>query len=249
MASEARGPSEPAAPVVRRARRRAATTMVGGTLVVALVVAGSVAALSAVREWNRSTPLASVPPPTPTSSPVVTGRFDELDLRDLVLRTEERPRGYGLEHDPTYSEFESARTVASTLAIPTAELERTGFVTAYVNGFLSPNWSDASVPGSRIDLISYAILFPDADAARSGFRLVAGGPTEALRLDGWRSEPVPGLGEQAVASTGTLDGLATVSYAWQVDNVVLFIASQGGATTVDPDTVLSLAEQMDARAA
>jgi hypothetical protein len=249
MASEASIPSEEGGAVVRRARRHVGATLVGGALAMALVITGGVAALDAVRAWNRTTPLVSEPPPTPTGSPsiAVTGRFGEDDLRDLVLRASDRPTGHGLRHDPSFSEFNGVTSVASTLDVSTSALAQAGLVTAYFNGFLSDAWYDTSAPPKeRVDLVSYAILFPDAEAAQAGFELIAAGPATA---SGWRSEPVEDLGEEARASRGLWNDVPTTAIVWRVDNVVLFIASQGYGGAIPLDEIRSLAELMDARAA
>jgi len=249
MASEAPIPSEEGGAVVRRARRHVGATLVSGALAIALVITGGVAALDAVRAWNRTTPLVSEPPPTPTGSPsiAITGRFGEDDLRDLVLRASDRPTGHGLRHDPSFSEFNGVTSVASTLDVSTSALAQAGLVTAYFNGFLSDAWYDTGAPPEeRVDLVSYAILFPDVEAAHTGFELIAAGPTTPV--SGWRSEPVDELGEEAQESRGVWNDVPTAAIVWRVDNVVLFLASQGYGDAIPFGVLRPLAELMDARA-
>jgi hypothetical protein len=254
MAAEAPTlPLEPG-PVLGRARRRVALTIVGGTLLLALAVGGVALGLDRIAGWNRAVPGVSVSvspvPPTPASqSPIpITGRFDEKDIRDLVLLASERLGGYGLRHDASYSQYEDVASVASTLDVSATDLLQADFVTAYFNGFVSDSWWDASAPPKdRIDLVSYAILFPDAVAAQAGYELISAGPTTSEVVN-WRSSPADRLGEEAKASRGLIAGVPTTAVVWRVDNVVLFLASQGYGGAIPLDEVLPLAERMNARA-
>ena len=245
LADEAPMPLVDPRRVVRRARRRVFATFVGGTLAVALVVLGSAAALDAIRVWNRSVPADDLPSPAPTEATVrVVGRFGEGDLRDLVLRAGEKPAGAGLRY--AESGFASARTVGSSIYVPADELEAAGFVQSFYTLFTNKRWWDASAaPEDRLDLLSWAMLFEDAEAAHDGFQVFAEGPTVAVEVSRWRSQPVDGLGDEATTSTGLLDGLPTTAYVWRVDNAVLFIASQGALPL---DVMRDLAGIMDARA-
>lgn len=249
LAGEARIPAEDAPALVSRARRRVAVTVVAATLGVALVAVGGAAALETLRTADHRQPLVSVPPATPTVSPTVAieGRFDRGDLEDLVLRPKDRPDAFGLRHHPDYSEYESAAVVAENLGIDADELARIGFVESYINGFISPAWESPNAPAERrVDLISYAILFPDADAAQAGLELMGPGPT--VRASGWTHEPIDGLGEEGAVSQGTFERRPTVAFVWRVDNVVLFVASQGYASALPEDVLRSIADAIDDRA-
>ena len=251
MAAEAPTPPLEPGSVLGRARRRVAMTVAGGVLVVALAVSGVALGLDRIWEWNRTMPGVSVSPapPTPVSpSPIpITGRLDETDLPALVLLASDRPSGYGLRQDLSYSQYNSVTSVADTLEVSMTELRKADFITAYFNGFVSDAWGDPSAaPEDRIDLVSYAILFPDAEAAHAGYETVAAGPTTS-GVSRWRSEPLRGLGEEASASRGDLSDVPTAAIAWRVDNVVLFIASQGYGGAIPLDELLPIAERMDAR--
>jgi hypothetical protein len=251
MATEA--PREPAPEgVVRRARRRVAVTIVGGVLAAALLAAGATGALERIQDWNRTLPGVdrSTPPATPTSvaSPTVEirGRFGQDDLEGLTLRPAERPPGYGLRHED--SEWDSAAGVASTLRVPLDELERAGLVTAFLSGYLSEGWTDLVLISERgVDLLCYAILFPDARSAHAGFALLSAGPQDD-DVDRWRRREEGGLGDEAATGRGVMDRLETTALIWRVDNVVLFLASQGSENAIPLSTLRALAEPMDARA-
>lgn len=251
LAAEA--PTEPRPEgVVRRARRRVAVTIVGGVLAAALLAAGATTALERMEDLNRTLPGVdrSTPPATPTAaaSPTVEirGRFGEADLGGLILRPSERPRGYGLRHEA--SEWDSAAGVASTLRVPLDELERAGLVTAFLRVYLSEGWTDFALISERgVDLICYAILFPDARSAHAGFALISAGPQDD-DVDRWQRREEGGLGEEAAAGRGVMDRLETTALVWRVDNLVLVLASQGSESAIPLSTLRALAEPMDARA-
>lgn len=250
MAAEAPAPGLESGPVLGRARRRVAATVAGMFLLAAVLVSGIGIGLGRIAGWSRTVPgVTETPSPPAPASVEITGRFRQGDLRGLALQTSERPTGYGLRHEPSYAYRDTLTGVATTLDISTIELAEAGFVTAFFNGFVSDAWNDPDAPpADRVDLVSYAILFPDAEAAHVAFGLFRVGPTTSPRED-WTSEPMAALGDEGITSNGLLSGVPTTTVVWRVDNVILFVASQGFAEAIPLHELLPLAERIDARAA
>jgi hypothetical protein len=170
-----------------------------------------------------------------------------VELDELVLRVEEAPEG---------TEFLAERS--GTLRVdelwpsdccpgPQSTFEEAGFATAYARVFEMPGHSDDPIdtrPGWE-EVSSAAVLFDTTTGA-----------SEALGewLEYYDSPvldrlPTDGLGEDAVAVTGSPNAPAEVFYLylWRVDRAVLALRVSVGTGSVSSAEVRELVDRMDAR--
>jgi hypothetical protein len=170
-----------------------------------------------------------------------------VELNELVLRVEEAPEG---------TEFLAERS--GTLRVeelwpsdccpgPQLTFEEAGFATAYARVFEMPGHSDDPIdtrPGWE-EVSSAAVLFDTTTGA-----------SEALAewLEYYDSPvldrlPTDGLGEDAVAVTGSPNAPAEVFYLylWRVDRAVLALRVSVGTGSVSSAEVRELVDRMDAR--
>ncbi len=124
--------------------------------------------------------------------------------------------------------------IAGTFDIATEDLERVGFVDAYGTAWVTPDW----LAGTGKDLVSLALLFESPAGAHEGFALFDFGTFER-----WQPLPTRGLGAEAIAAEGRLDGYPTVAYIWRVWDLVLVVGSQG---SLSPEVVGPLADDVQA---
>ncbi len=215
-------------PAVRRARRRLAGTVVTGFLVVSLAGYGAVVAVQSAFEPQRRVPAATAE------------MFAAGDLHFLVLR-EAPPHGGRPFVLADAGSFWSAPDIASPTGVSVSELQAAGLEDAYGNGWTTSEFLPTD--GQKgMSLISIAMLFPDAESAARGLRLFS------VASEQWeRHEPLPadGLGDEGSGVRGRWDGLPSIGFVWRVDNVVLFVGSQG---TLSPEVMRGLADEMDAQA-
>lgn len=243
MAGEA--PSAVATPgrLVRRARRRLAATAVAGLAVLALAGYGAVAVIDVAQELTRPIPASTVQTPVPTPSPSATasGTYDRgsasAELSRYVLPAFSDPKvadRFGFIVGKAWR----VNNVAPTFDIAVEDLLKAGIIDAYVNFWTAP--AGVGDRGWRKDLLSVAMLFRDAEAARRGFALFH--VKTAWQHSRWL--PTRGLGEEAIAAEGRAHGRATVFYAWRVEDLVLVAVSQG---SLSPEVVGSVADEMQVR--
>ncbi len=226
--------------VVRRARGRLAVTAVAGFVVLLLAGYGAVAVVDVAREWNRSIPASQdrTPIPTPPTRTTAPGTYASGSAADelarYVLPVFEGPRVAGAFNE-WGGETWTIDDIRGTFDIAAEDLERAGFVDAYGTAWATVDW----LAGTGKDLISVVLLFESPAGARRGFEL--------FDVEGtwqrWRWLPTRGLGEEAIAVEGRIDGYATVAYIWRVWDLVLVVASQG---SLSPEVVGPLADDVQA---
>lgn len=175
------------------------------------------------------------------SQQVGAGLFTAADLHRLVLEDAATRDGEAFV-DLDSGSFWSPYDVASTTRVALSELQAAGLADAYGNGWAT---SDFITPGGAegTTLISIAMLFPDAESASQGFDAFTQ-PDEEV-WDRYTPLPAEGLGDEGFGMRGQLEGVPGIGYVWRVDNVLLFVGSEGA---LSPEVMRGLADEMDTQA-
>jgi hypothetical protein len=174
-------------------------------------------------------------------------RVTAIDLDDVVLRASEAPPG--ATYLPERSGTVSLEELWPSDCCPSQQLafRDAGFSSAYARVFQKPGHSDDPIdtrPGWEL-VSSAAVLFR-----------TPGGASAAM--DSWLSYyespvldalPTQGLGEEAVAVTGSPNAPAEVFflYLWRIDRALLALRVSAGRETVSEGQVRRLVDLMDGR--
>lgn len=235
LAAETPPEARDIAGAVRKARRRIAVAWIGAIVIAAVVIGSIGVAIDRADEaW--------------TPQPAGSGRtFTAGALRELVL-SEERDitRLLGASGMPgrlvrSAPQDASIVTVEDITELSRADLADAGMTDGYVGWFSTPAF-DSDRGGTS--LVSLAMRFPDADHAHRGLMVFRRG-VRAVWATG-RISPVDGLGDGGFLVDGRIWDSPGLTFVWRVDNVVLFLGSEGHFTVPGFRT---LAEEMDRRAA
>lgn len=175
--------------------------------------------------------------------PVPAPRFTPADLAEIVLAPGEAPEGTEFTRD-----FRSQSVLGRT-ATDVGALVEAGFVDAYRTEFQTAGVG--SVERGTVFLATGAILFEDARSASRALAITA----ERHRLGTGRADAEPvtdipgeGLGEESFGFEGRFVSFVpnpAVTYVWRVGNA-MFLAY---AESMDAETLLEIAREMDSRAA
>lgn len=234
MAEEA--PVEPVglSAAVRRAHRRIAVTWVGAAVAVSLAIGGVALAWEHADEAWMPRPADPAPVYSAEALPsmVLASRRDvtrTLGTQGIAGRLKVyRPQ------DVTPG-FLQAR-----FSLSAEGLTEAGMRTGYIGWYGTPGFGERE---GGTSLVSIAMLFPDADAARRGLDVI--GTSGERTWTVFRRTPTVGLGEEGWIADGRLWGRPGLAVVWRTGNVIEFIASQGNFSRAE---FLTLAEALDRRA-
>ena len=172
--------------------------------------------------------------------------FQKTDLPRLVLQTNQAPVRTRLDVSQS---GERALARASNSALLRQRLKAAGFITGYLNQFVSPELFTDPVKGSLA--ISFGWLFGSPAGATEGLRaLETDLRSRSSTLD---QVSARGLGSQSFAFFGDIAprGLpGGFFYAWRVGNGVFGLVAAGpeGGTFIYENAARALADEMAARA-
>lgn len=215
-------------PAVRRARRRLAGTALAGLLLISL--AG----------WTGVAVVRSAVSPA-EHVPGSSARMFTVDDLHLLVLADSPERGGEPFVDQDSGSFWSPYDVASTTRVPLDELQAAGLTDAYGTAWATADFVD---PGGKVgmSLVSIAMLFPDSEGAARAYAAFHRSPSRWSRADLF---PADGLGPDAYGVRGYFEGLDATGVVWRVDNVLLFVGSQGAFPLV---RMWELANEMNAQA-
>lgn len=216
------------------ARARAGLLPVATAMAVAVALAGCGSHATAAKHQRAGS--------TPTASPTVTN----VQLANAVLGAADAPPG------TTYLKKQSGRqSLADVLhsgkdaAANQAKLRASGFRDAYRSLFLGTP-STADLGANQRTLGSYALVFPDAAAARKVAKLLAA----STRSSGTSVHALadPRLGEESIALQSPLPSLggSTFYYSWVQGSAVRVLLDGGGPQGTDARSSLALARRLAA---
>ena len=170
-----------------------------------------------------------------------------VELDDVVLRTDEAPPGteYLVERSGTLRVDEL--WPSDCCPGPQLSFEDAGFATAYARVFEMPGHSDDPIdtrPGWE-EVSSAAVLFDTSTGASEAM----GEWLEYYDAPVLERLPTDGLGDEAVAVTGSPNAPTEVFYLylWRIDRAVLALRVSVGAGSVTGEQVRELVDRMDAR--
>lgn len=197
---------------------------------------------------------------TTQTTPAVTRNLSADDLPQAVAQTSDLPPGYQLkdaESGPRRGTACTATREGKATAL-TPRFESLGLQSCFFGTFTKEVTNSAGEANN--DPASSALLFADAGRASEALPLLR----EAIRLSfrpsgdaetvAPESIPVSGLGDESAPGLrfpvqgGTL-AYNLFFYVWRVRNVVMFFGSGDFLGDLDEQSILGIAEKIDARIA